>query len=209
MVKYNVCIESLIAIGGMTMNVILKHFILENVIGGALSIILGILFILVPNSFANILVIVCGILLILGGLVFAVMFLRGSSDTRWLTLTGAIISIILGIFCLTHIDMIKGVLNTFFGIITICFGSIFLARSIDLIMKHVSGWLVPLIMSAVIVALGTIVLFGRFETIFVFTGIALIVSGIFTIIMSLLFNDKAKRAVKRNTPVDADWREAE
>ena len=188
---------------------LLKHFTRDNLIGGIACIIIGILFLIMPGSLSNIMVVICGILLIMGGAGCLLLFFRDSSSLSKYGLAGAIILTIVGIYTLTHVYMIKGVLNTFFGIIIICFGSIFVARSIDALRRGGSSWLPQLIISGVTVAIGTVILFGRFSTIFKLTGAGLIIAGILIIVLILIFGNKAQKTVKKNSPMDADWHEVE
>lgn len=188
---------------------LLKHFTRDNIIGGIVCIVIGLLFLIMPGSLANILVVISGILLILGGLGCLFLFFRDSSSLSMYGLAGAIILTIVGIYTLTHVYMIKGVLNTFFGIVIICFGSVFVARSIDDLRRGGPSWLPQLIISGITVAIGTIILFGRFSTIFKITGIGLIVAGGLIIVMTLLFGRKAQKTVKKNSPMDTDWREVD
>jgi len=188
---------------------LLKHFTRDNIIGGIVCIVIGLLFLIMPGSLANILVVISGILLILGGLGCLFLFFRDASSLSMYGLAGAIILTIVGIYTLTHVYMIKGVLNTFFGIVIICFGSVFVARSIDDLRRGGPSWLPQLIISGITVAIGTIILFGRFSTIFKITGIGLIVAGGLIIVMTLLFGRKAQKTVKKNSPMDTDWREVD
>lgn len=188
---------------------LLKHFTRNNIIGGIVCIVIGLLFIIMPGSLANILVIITGILLILAAVGCLFIFLRESTYLSIYGLAGAIILTIIGIYTLTHVYMIKGVLNTFFGIGVICFGSIFVARSIDELRRGISTWLPQLIISGATVAIGTIILFGQFSTIFKVTGIGLVIAGILIIVMTLIFGGKAQKAVKKNTPMETDWHEVD
>jgi len=188
---------------------LLKHFTRDNIIGGIVCVVIGLLFIIMPGSLANIMVIISGILLILGAVGCLFLFLRESSSISIYGLAGAIVLTIVGIYTLTHVYMIKGVLNTFFGIVIICFGSVFVARSIDDLRRGGPSWLPQLIISGITVAIGTIILFGRFSTIFKITGIGLIVAGGLIIVMTLLFGRKAQKTVKKNSPMDTDWREVD
>ena len=188
---------------------LLKNFTRDNIIGGIACVVIGLLFIIMPGSLANIMVVISGILLILGAVGCLFLFLRDSSYLSIYGLAGAIILTIVGIYTLTHVYMIKGVLNTFFGIVIICFGSVFVARSIDALRRGGPNWLPQLIISGITVAIGTIILFGRFSTIFKITGIGLVVAGALIIVMTLLYGRKAQKAVKKNSPMDTDWHEVD
>ncbi len=188
---------------------LLKNFTRDNIIGGIVCVVIGLLFIIMPGSLANIMVIISGILLILGAVGCLFLFLRESSSISIYGLAGAIVLTIVGIYTLTHVYMIKGVLNTFFGIVIICFGSIFVARSIDVLRRGGPDWLPQLIIAGITVTIGTIILFGRFSTIFKITGIGLVIAGALIIVMTLLFGRKVNKAVKKNSPMDTDWHEVD
>lgn len=188
---------------------LLKNFTRDNLVGGIICVVIGLLFIIMPGSMSNIMVVISGILLLLGAAGSLLLFFRDGSSLSRYGLAGAILLTIVGIYTLTHVYMIKGVLNTFFGIIIIAFGSVFIARSIDELRRGGPNWLPQLIISGVTVTIGTIILFGRFSSIFKFTGFGLVVASLLIIVMTLFFGNRAQKAVKKNTPVDADWRESE
>lgn len=185
----------------------LKYFTIDKIISAVMCILIGVLFVLIPYSFANVLVIISGILLIAGGIFFLFRFFTGAVGDHTYSLAGAIVLILTGAFTVSHVNMIKGVLNSFFGIIIICIGSIFVARSIEALRQHVRGWMAPLIISGITVALGGVVLFGRFETVFIFTGIVLVIVGIFILILTFIFRDKTRKARNKTSPMDAKWKE--
>ena len=177
-----------------------KWFTIDSIITSVIFIAIGALFLLLPNSFSNLLVIISGVLFIFGGIAALIYFFAGNTTLSAYGLAIAIILIVLGIFGVTHINLIKGVLSYFFGIFILISGAIYMSKSVDNLRKHMGNCLPQLIMSLIVLALGIVVLFGNFSTIMVFTGIALIVVGVFSIIMSLVFQGQVNSYAKNNRP---------
>lgn len=186
----------------------MKWFTVDNIIGSIICILIGCLFIFLPDSFSNILVVVSGVLLILAGVVAVVVSFTLSSKYAGYVIAPGVILLILGIYCMTHIGMIKGVLNAFFGVVIISVGAAFLSKALINLRQHLGSWIIPLILSVLTITLGCIVLFGHFDAIFIFTGIVLVIVGMFSIVTTLIFAAQAKKIQRNsNDPLNTEWHE--
>ena len=184
----------------ITMNQIktfFKKIKLEVIFSAILAIVLGILFIILPNESADTLCIVSGILLICAGIIAIVAFLAyGFVFGGYLLILG-IALMLSGIFCLTYPEIVTGLLTIIFGIYIIVDGTTSLVDSIYCARAHIKGWFFLTLLAILSIVLGTIVMFGTFDTIMVFAGYCLIIDGICDIIEVTVFSHKIKTAKKK------------
>ena len=170
---------------------------LEVIVTAVLAIILGILFIVMPNESADTLCTVSGILLICAGVVAIVAFIAyGFVFGGYLLILG-IALILSGIFCLTYPVIVTELLTIIFGIYIIVDGTTSLIDSIYCARAHIKGWIFLTLLAILSIALGTVVMFGTFDTIMIFAGYCLIIDGICDIIEVTVFSHKIKTAKKK------------
>ncbi len=169
----------------------------DVIITSILSILLGIAFIVVPQDSADALCLISGIVLISAGVIAIASFISyGYFFGGYFFVLG--ISLILsGIFCLINLWMVKGVLTVIFGIFIIINGSSSIADSIDCARAKVSGWPLMFLMGILTIILGSVVMFGTFDTIMMFAGFSLIFNGIWNIVLTCLFSAKIRKAKKK------------
>lgn len=169
----------------------------DVIITSILSILLGIAFIVVPQDSADALCLISGIVLIFAGVIAIASFISyGYFFGGYFFVLG--ISLILsGIFCLINPWMVKGVLTVIFGIFIIINGSSSIADSIDCARAKVSGWPLMFLMGILTIILGSVVMFGTFDTIMMFAGFSLIFNGIWNIVLTCLFSAKIRKAKKK------------
>lgn len=170
---------------------------LEVIVTAVLAIILGILFIVMPNESADTLCTVSGILLICAGVVAIVAFIAyGFVFGGYLLILG-IALILSGIFCLTYPVIVTELLTIIFGIYIIVDGTTSFIDSIYCARAHIKGWIFLTLLAILSIALGTVVMFGTFDTIMIFAGYCLIIDGICDIIEVTVFSHKIKAAKKK------------
>lgn len=169
----------------------------DVIITSILSILLGIAFIVIPQDSADALCLISGIVLISAGVIAIASFISyGYFFGGYFFVLG--ISLILsGIFCLINLWMVKGVLTVIFGIFIIINGSSSIADSIDCARAKVSGWPLMFLMGILTIILGSVVMFGTFDTIMMFAGFSLIFNGIWNIVLTCLFSAKIRKAKKK------------
>ena len=148
----------------------------DKVITALLAVIIGVLFIVLPDSSSDVLCAISGIVLMVAGVVAIVAFAS------------------YGFFFSGH--ALKDLLTVIFGIFIVIDGSTSIADSIECARAHVEGWVGMLILSVVTVVLGGLVMFGPFDTVMIFAGISLIIDGICDIIMICVFSHKVREAKK-------------
>lgn len=158
------------------------------------AMLVGLLFVFLPDKCLNLFCIIGGIALLICGFAYLITFinLRRVSDS---SLIYAVVLSLSGLLCLVKASLVQGLLGLVFGFFLIVEGIRLLVDGLDC--ARVKAKVAPavLIFALVILVLGFIVLFGKFETLLVFSGIALLIDGVFQL-FSLLFFGRAIRAAR-------------
>lgn len=169
----------------------------DSILAAVLAIVAGILFIALPETSANVLCAVSGILLIVFGIFAIAAFVSGGFLLGGYTLIMGIAFLLSGLFFLLHPEMIQGILTVLFGIFIVADGASTMVDSVYCAKAHIRGWFWLLLLSAVSVVLGCVVTFGTFDTVMLFAGISLVVDGVCDLIVTLLFTRRIKEAKKK------------
>lgn len=168
----------------------------DRILTAILAIVVGVLFIVLPNDSADVLCIISGIMLIVAGIAALVGFVvYGYLLGGHLLILGIALALA-GTFCLVNPDIVKGLLTVIFGIFVVVDGSVSIADSIDCARAHIKGWFVMLLLSVVTVGLGVVVMFGTFDTVMIVAGISLAVDGLCDLIMTFVFSHRIREAKK-------------
>lgn len=168
----------------------------DSILAAALAIIVGILFIALPSTSANVLCTIAGVLLIVIGIFAISAFVAGGFLLGGYSLIMGIAFLLSGLFFLIHPELIKGILTVLFGIFIVADGASTLVDSIYCAKARVGGWFWLLLLSLVSIVLGCIVTFGTFDTVMMFAGISLVVDGVGDLLITLFFSHKIKEAKK-------------
>lgn len=168
----------------------------DSILAAALAIIVGILFIALPSTSANVLCTIAGVLLIVIGIFAIAAFVAGGFLLGGYSLIMGIAFLLSGLFFLIHPELIKGILTVLFGIFIVADGASTLVDSIYCAKARVGGWFWLLLLSLVSIVLGCIVTFGTFDTVMMFAGISLVVDGVGDLLITLFFSHKIKEAKK-------------
>ena len=129
------------------------------------AILIGLLFILTPQTSADVICYVAGILLL-----------------------------VCGVFCLLRPEVIQGLLTVIFGVFLVIDGMVTLQDGIDCARAKLGGWWVLAALAVITIALGCVILFGKFDSIMLLAGISLIVDGVFDLIATLAFSKRVREA---------------
>ena len=168
----------------------------DKVITALLAVIIGVLFIVLPDSSSDVLCAISGIVLMVAGVVAIVAFASYGFFFSGHALISGIALLLAGLFCIVNPNVVKDLLTVIFGIFIVIDGSTSIADSIECARAHVEGWVGMLILSVVTVVLGGLVMFGPFDTVMIFAGISLIIDGICDIIMICVFSHKVHKEKK-------------
>ena len=134
----------------------------------AVYVILGLVLIFFPDLTAGLFCTVAGLLLLLYGAITVISFFvhRGSSGSFALQaeLILGVVSIVVGVFFLTHFDFIISIIPVILGFYILIDALVNLKRGLDMRALGYAGWTATLVMSAVSLALGGLILWDPFDT---------------------------------------------
>ena len=190
------------------MKEVVKKIKWDRIITAVLAIIIGALFIALPEKSANVLCTISGIMLALVGVVsFIASFAFSTGMDRYSLMLG-IALILAGAFCIVRPASVMSILAAIFGIFIVIDGTITLIDSIDCARAKVKGWFLIMLMAILSIALGAVVMFVGSETLMYIAGIGLILEGVIDIIIISVFSariNEAKRVIAEAIKVeDAD-----
>ena len=158
------------------------------------AILLGLLFILTPQTSANVICYVAGILLIASGIVAVISYLASGRLFGSYALVFGIVLLVCGVFCLLRPEVIQGLLTVIFGVFLIIDGMVTLQDGIDCARAKLGGWWVLAALAVITIALGCVVLFGKFDSVMLLAGISLLIDGVFDILATLFFSKRIRMA---------------
>ena len=158
------------------------------------AILIGLLFILTPQTSADVICYVAGILLLASGIAAVISYLASGRLFGSYALVSGIVLLVCGVFCLLRPEIIQGLLTVLFGVFLVIDGMMTLQDGVDCARARLAGWWVPVLLGAVTIALGCVVLFGKFDSIMLLAGISLIVDGVFDLIVTFAFSKRIRTA---------------
>lgn len=169
----------------------------DSIIISILTIALGILCVALPKTSGDAICIVFGCSLIAVGLMMFIRFFAYEHILGEYLFILAMLTVILGVFCLVYPNAIKSVVTILFGLYIVVDASVSLSDSISLARARIKGWFLLFILSLLSVCLGIVVMFSNFETVMIFAGISLILGGVRRMAMTLTFSKKVRDAKKK------------
>ena len=198
---------------GEKINNILKGEIISSVF----YILLGLCLILIPTQTVDVICkVVFGLILIGVGIYHIYIYIRGKATATIMDLLSGVVVFVLGVFLFMTpsivIKLLPWMLSAF-----VLVDSLWKFKGAFLLKKGGHGaWSVLLIGSLVFIALGVVMLFGRFPkimTLLIFSGWVLVCDGaadiVFFIIMKLGLRKIAKKAESEKEEADTDTEETE
>lgn len=197
---------------GEKINNILKGEIISSVF----YILLGLCLILIPTQTVDVICkVVFGLILIGVGIYHIYIYIRGKAKATIMDLLSGVVVFVLGVFLFMTpsivIKLLPWMLSAF-----VLVDSLWKFKGAFLLKKGGHGaWSVLLIGSLVFIALGVVMLFGRFPkimTLLIFSGWVLVCDGaadiVFFIIMKLGLRKIAKKAEAEKEASDADEKDS-
>lgn len=188
-------------------------------------LLVGILFLVYPESSGTIICYVVGAVLCLWGLVRCVAYFRADRLVAFgsfgLVQGAALLAV--GVFVLVRPEVLAGVLTSVFGILLIVDGVLKMQHAIGLARIQAAGWWAVGLAAATTAALGVVVLANPFKTavtLMIFAGAALIAGSLLDL-LTLAYVSRCVKAAKNaaeqaksararmDSAVDADYRDAE
>lgn len=198
---------------GEKINNILKGEIISSIF----YILLGLCLILIPTQTVDVICkVVFGLILIGVGIYHIYIYIRGKATATIMDLLSGVVVFVLGVFLFMTpsivIKLLPWMLSAF-----VLVDSLWKFKGAFLLKKGGHGaWSVLLIGSLVFIALGIVMLFGRFPkimTLLIFSGWVLVCNGaadiVFFIIMKLGLRKIAKKAEAEKEEAEADTEDTE
>lgn len=169
----------------------------DSIIISILTIVLGILCVALPKTSGDAICIVLGCSLISVGFLMFVRFFAYEHIMGEYIFILAVLTTILGVFCLVYPNSIKSIVTVLFGLYIVVDSAVSLSDSMNCARAGIKGWFLLFILSLLTACLGIVVMFSNFETVMIFAGISLIVGGVRRMIITLTFSKKIRDAKKK------------
>ena len=180
---------------------------LKNNIGSLLMIffliIVGILLLINPVGFTMGIIKAAGVLLILLGILDIVRYFRTPAPeaAKGQNLYSGLVSLALGCFCVFRAEWFVAVfpvLAVVYGILQVLLGLRYMQRAVDALRLHIPLWYLRCINAVISILFGMIIITNPAMTmlsIWVFTGLTMIIEGVFEAV-ALFLTGKKEKAVK-------------
>ena len=200
----------------MNMGEKINNILKGEIISSVFYILLGLCLILIPTQTVDVICkVVFGLILIGAGIYHIYIYIRGKAKATIMDLLSGVVVFVLGVFLFMTpsivIKLLPWMLSAF-----VLVDSLWKFKGAFLLKKGGNGaWSVLLIGSLVFIALGIVMLFGRFPkimTLLIFSGWVLVCDGaadiVFYIIMKLGLQKIAKKAETEKEEAGADSSDA-
>lgn len=172
----------------------------------SMFVMLGILFLVYPDSSGRIICYILGGMLCLVGLLRVIEYFRMpvSLENYNLSLVFGLITIGLGAYILISPELLMKVLPTVFGISVILDSLVKLQNALDMLRLKDRFWWITLIVAFITAGLGAVLLanpFKAMEALLQFVGISLIATGVLDLVALFTLSSR----ISRNAKAQADW----
>ncbi|MBR1524109.1 MAG: DUF308 domain-containing protein [Lachnospiraceae bacterium] len=162
---------------------------MKNLLWDILMILIGIALIMFPGQAMDITIEVIGVILLVAGVAGVFLGFRGQGAYQVYTMGGAVISIVAGIVCLIHPQLIERFLPLVMGVVILITGLFNIINAINAKRAGASKWIVSLILALITVVLGVVILMnldGTANLLVTIIGIVFVYNGFSTLIMKIL-----------------------
>lgn len=170
----------------------LKEVTIDSLLVGIATIVVGLLFILLPASSGWILCVITGIALLTMGIFSLYGYFSYGRFLCGYSFIVAILFLIMGALCLTQPMLIMGILTIVLGLIVIVDSATTLAEGIAFVRARIKGGMPLAVFSAILMLLGIFIIMSPAETVMIFTGWVLVLNGVFDIVAMLTYGKKIK-----------------
>lgn len=161
----------------------------NSIIKTILTILAGVVLIVVPETSANLLYRLIGIVLMVIGLVSILRrFLFGLSHKS--TSATGVVLLLLGLFGVVKPAAMTAIQNIVIGIFLAVDGMLSLENAVLCARSQLRGWVYMLIFSVLAVALGVFIMLSPVPFTILLAGIALTADGVLDLILIILFGKK-------------------
>ena len=173
---------------------------LGGIVMSLVELIVGILLLVNPAAFTSGIIIACGIVLMVMGIISIVKYFRAepAEAKAGQSLAKGLIGLLAGAFCALKSQWFVAtfpVLTLIYGVVILLSGLTKIQWMADLIRMKRKSWFLAAISAVISILCGVIVITIPFTTtavLWIFTGISLIVEAVFDMIGTILGNRKKK-----------------
>jgi len=173
---------------------------LNSIVLCIFEIVVGVLLLMKPVQFAQIIIMAAGTILIIMGLLNAVKYFKTdvAEASMGQYLTVGLLALLAGIFCIIKAGWIVAAvsaLTLIYGVVVLVTGLSKIQLTCDMLRKKNGKWFLALISAAISIICAVIVINNPFATtaaLWIFTGIVLIVEAILDIV-TMIFEKKEKK----------------
>ncbi len=156
----------------------------NSVLTPVMTIILGLLLVINPFGAGRGVAIIIGIVVLLAGAADLIRYFMTNEryDFQRGDLFSGIVKCLLGLFLLTHVNMVLSLITYIAGIFLILCGAGFISGSMSLRSVRAPGWETNMVLSVLVLVMGIFMLFNPFRVVsaaFLLLGLILLLSGIF------------------------------
>ena len=153
------------------------------IVSGIASIILGILFLAQPVISGVTFCYFIAAMFVIGGISRIIMCI-GNSQNNSGSLVGAILMLLIGFLCFARPDIVASFVTVLTGLFVACDGAVAMSAGFACTRAKVGGGVFIIIMSVLLMICGMYLMFAPFGYIMIISGIALIIDGVFGIILA-------------------------
>lgn len=176
----------------------------SGILFAVIEIIIGVVLLIKPLAFTNLILNIFGIILIIAGVINVISYFLTETEIAVLEqdLTNGIGLLVVGIFLIVAkkwLLSIIPVISIIYGIIILFGGINKIQKCVDLIRLDQTFWVVALIQAIVSIILAIIIFKNPFtlaKTLWIFVGMAVIAEGIFNTITSVFMFAIRKKEVE-------------
>lgn len=179
------------------MDTIIKHMKKNVIVQSALYVLLGLFLILWPKTIVTTVVYLVAAFVCVHGALDLFSYFRSRKSVEYASnsLIGGIFFLFLGILMFIFPKQVAGMISILLGLIIILSSIMNMLRAMDFKKTGGTGWLLPLLISVVIMLAGILIIINPFSTpavLTIFSGILLIVTGVSDLIALSIFSSAYK-----------------
>lgn len=178
----------------------LRAIKVQTIVTALMFVVIGILFIVFPDTSLKVLCYIAGgIMIFLGACKLVLYVVELAGEKKSTSLVSGVMLLVLGIVFVVNPGIIVGLFTLIFGVVMILDGIEKLQDAINGALAKSKFWWVDLIIACIVLVLGLVVLIcNTSEWIMIFAGVAMIVEGVLDLGGAVFYSRKAKKEVKES-----------
>ena len=175
----------------------LKSLQINALVTAIVYVVLGLVFVLIPNIVTSTVAIILGVALALAGVVYIIDYFRKwDIEYRSNGLAIGILLLFSSLFLFFQSDVIATIIPLLLGFAVVVSGTIKLQNAIVLYKAKEKMWIPVLVLAGVCLILGVIIMFDPFAAmtgLIILIGVSLLVSGITDLVIIFLMSRRTKQ----------------